>query len=94
MIDPYHLGVYHADMMDNYAVRRGVHHANDGWGFVGMLLMMALVFIGVFVLVKYLNHGTSTHEKGETAIDILEKRFANSEIDKKEFEEKRNVLKG
>lgn len=76
-------------MMDGYYGQNG---GNDVWGFMFMLLIMALVVIGIIVLVRHLNQGGTSHQKNETALDILAKRFANGEIDKKEFEEKRKVL--
>lgn len=77
-------------MMDDYW---GHGSSADAWGFVFMLLMMVLVILGVVVLVRYLGQETGNHNKDE-ALDVLKKRFANSEIDKKEFEEKRKILKG
>lgn len=65
----------------------------DGWGFVFMLLMMVLVILGIVVLVRYLGQEPGSHNQDE-ALDVLKKRFANGEIDKKEFEEKRKILKG
>lgn len=76
-------------MMDGYYGHGGDY---DAWGFVFMLLMMTLVIIGVIALVRYSNQGMAVHHKDETALDVLEKRYANGEIDKKEFEEKRKVL--
>ena len=77
--------------MDDYW-GHNINNSYDIWGFVFMILIMTLVVIGVIVLIRYLNHGTGGHQKAETALDILEKRFANGEIDEKEFEEKRKVL--
>jgi putative membrane protein len=63
----------------------------DVWGFVFMLLMMALVIVGIIAVVRHLGRDSGRHQKGE-ALDLLEKRYAQGEIDKKEFEEKRTTL--
>ena len=63
------------------------------WGFVFMLLIMALVVIGVIVAIRYLgSHAGASGSQKETALDILQKRYASGEIDKSEYEEKRRAL--
>ena len=64
---------------------------SDVWGFILMLFMMALIIVGVIALVRYLGRD-SGRQKGGAALELLEKRYAQGEIDKKEFEEKRQVL--
>lgn len=68
------------------------NNGTDIWGFIFMLLMMALVVIGVIVVVRHLSHSASGSQKEETALDVLKKRYAKGEIDKKEFSEKRKDL--
>ncbi len=69
-----------------------------GWGpFFGpffMLIFWALIIIGIVYLVKVLmgQTGQSAEEKRETPLDILKKRYARGEIDKKEFEKKKKDL--
>ena len=79
-------------MMDGYNGQGG--GGNDVWGFVFMILMMTLVVLGIVVLVRYLVNSLNVKQTGETALNLLEKRYANGDIDKKEFEEKRKDLKG
>jgi putative membrane protein len=76
-------------MMDGYYGQGGGY---DVWGFIFMIFMMVLVVVGVIVLVRYFGQHSSNQQKQGSALDILEKRFANGEIDKKEFEDKRKVL--
>ena len=77
--------------MDDYGLHRAGNSSN-GWGIIFMFLMMVLVVVGIVAIVHYMNHGTHQHKAGDTALDLLEKRYAKGEIDKKEFEEKRTVL--
>jgi len=73
---------------------------NDGngygysiWGSVFMFLMMFLVVVGIIWCVHYFGHNHhNTLDSKEEALTILRKRYANGEIDKKEFEEKRKDL--
>lgn len=70
------------------------------WG-TGMMLFMiifwgavlALVIVGIVYLFRLLQAGASERMRGqETPLDILKKRYASGEIDKKEFEEKKKDL--
>ncbi len=70
----------------------GYGNGYDTWNFVFMLLMMALVVLGVIVLVRYLGRTAHSQSREEVALDLLKKRYAKGEIDKKEFEEKRKDL--
>ena len=73
-------------------------YGNNGWGvwgFIFMTLMMVLIITGVIVVIRYLiNHyaNTSNIQRGDTALDILQKRYAKGEIDKAEYDEKHKVL--
>ncbi len=68
----------------------------DGWGGFGlgwlfMLLFWALLILGVAALIRNLTR-SGDNEQGKTPLDILERRYAGGEIDKKEFEEKKHEL--
>ncbi len=74
--------------------------AGGMWG-TGMMFFMTLLWIAVFVLivmavvylVRYLQRsGRQETPAHETPLDILKKRYARGEIDKKEFEEKKREL--
>jgi len=68
-----------------------------GFGFFGwifMILWWALVLVAIVALIKWLTGQSSTRGHGahESALDILKERYARSEIDKKEFEERKKDL--
>ncbi|MEL0585385.1 MAG: SHOCT domain-containing protein [Candidatus Thiodiazotropha sp. (ex. Lucinoma kazani)] len=68
-----------------------------GFGFGGgymWLFWLGLIILIVWV-VKATAGGKSTpSERHKTALDILRKRYANGEIDREEYEEKRKDLTG
>lgn len=68
-----------------------------GWGGMmgfGMLLAW-IVPIGLIVaLVLYLNRRNTRSVQAERALDILERAYARSEINREEFLTKRNDLSG
>lgn len=78
------------------------HMWQGGWGWmVGGPLMMILVVAAVVALVvlavRWLGGaGTGPHRgSGEkTPLDILEERFARGEIEREEFEQRRQTLRG
>ena len=62
-----------------------------GMGGLGSLLFLALVGGGVYLVVRAVG-GSPGAQGGETALDILKRRYARGEISKEEFEEKRQEL--
>ncbi|HVS58605.1 MAG TPA: SHOCT domain-containing protein [Candidatus Saccharimonadales bacterium] len=80
---------YDHQMMDGW-------NGNSPWGWLfGLLMMVLFVLVAVLVL-RYLArewHKGNDGKSGETAMDILQKRYAAGEIDKKEYDEKRKDLK-
>jgi putative membrane protein len=54
---------------------------------------MVLVFLGVVLVVHYLNRSAHSTSKEDTSLEILNSRYAKGEIEKKEFDEKRKDLK-
>lgn len=75
-------------------------HMMDGWagGFFGMLVMIVLLGGIVLLVVLVLrsmegnSQGRASQDKAR-ALDILQERYARGEIDRAEYEERRQVLK-
>ena len=65
----------------------------SGFGWLMMILWWALIIAGIVALVKWIagqSRGMPNNEK--TPLEILKERYAKSEIDNKEFEEKKKNL--
>ena len=69
------------------------------WGFGGIFMMIlmflffAAVIVGILLLIRWMFTGKPISlDRGETALDILKKRYARGEIDREEFEEKKKLL--
>lgn len=75
---------------------------NWGWGWTAMgalqmLLFWVLVILGIVVLVKWLAGSpgaAGSPPAGKSAFDILKERYAQGEIDREEFEQKKRDLTG
>lgn len=72
---------------------------NWGWGggfFWGPLLMVIfwIIILGGIVLLIYalVSPKNVSSSQGDSALEILKKRYARGEIDKKEFEERKKDL--
>lgn len=58
-------------------------------------VVIVLALIGVIAIVVWTVQWISpSRERGSTALDILDERFARGEIDKVEYEEKRKLIGG
>lgn len=62
-----------------------------GIGWIFMVIFWGLLIVGLIFLIRYLT-GTAKGTGGESALDILKKRYARGEITKQEFEEKKKDL--
>ena len=81
----------------------GPHMWDGGWhgwffGPIMMIVFFAVAIAIVVLLVRWLTGGAQNKvppsSLGKSPIDILKERFARGEIDKEEFEERRQVLDG
>lgn len=63
-----------------------------GFGWVIMILGWLLIIVGLVVSVKWLINQGRNDNKEQSAQEILQKRYARGEIEKKEFEEKKKDL--
>jgi putative membrane protein len=69
--------------------------ATFGWGFAFAPLIWILVIVGIVLLVRGRGGGWDPPGSGpsrETAIDVLERRFAEGEISLEQYRERRAVL--
>lgn len=73
----------------------------DGFGFggigmgIGMLLFWGVIIAGIVLLIRGAGKspGSIAGDRNKNALDILRERYAKGEIDKAEFEQKRDDLK-
>jgi putative membrane protein len=65
---------------------------NDMWGVLYMFFWLVLIVIGAVITLHYLRNEKISPRQEDGALDLLKKRYAKGEIDKKEFEEKRKDL--
>ena len=76
-------------------------HMLGGGGFgsflgpVFMLVLLAALVVGILALIRWMVPGTGfSDEKGNAALNALNLRFANGELDAKEFAERKKLLLG
>jgi len=67
-----------------------------GWGALGILHMVlwwVLIILGIVVLVKWLSGGRNqSRANSDRALDILRERYARGEIEKDEYDKRRQDL--
>lgn len=68
-----------------------MYTVGHGWG-MGFGMWFTLILF-VLIVFYFLKESTKSQEKGFSAQDILDKRYANGEIDTEEYQEKSNRLK-
>lgn len=67
----------------------------NGWDIFWMSLMMLVFWGGLVAIVVVLvrsGRDRDVEEDGEDATDVLRRRYADGEISREEFDEKRHVL--
>jgi len=77
----------------------GMMGGGYGMGWFGGIVMIAFwiaVIVGIVLLIRWLIISTRTASQGmssgDSALEILKKRYARGEINKEEFEEKKKDL--
>ena len=70
----------------------GSRDDGGGMGWIFMIVFWGLLIVGLIFLVRYLIGNTKASKGEESALEILKKRYARSEIDKEEFEQKKKDL--
>jgi putative membrane protein len=65
-----------------------------GLGWLAMLAFWGALIVGVVLLVRWLggSTGAGTRSGGESALDILRRRYAAGEITKEQYQEMRQTL--
>ncbi len=66
-------------------------YIGHGWGMGFGMWIIPLLF--VLLVFYFLKESNKSEDKHTSAQDILDKRYANGEIDTQEYEEKSNALK-
>lgn len=61
-----------------------------GWMMIFWWTLIIAAIFGLFQFIK--NYNSSNSVKKENALEILNKRYANGEIDKREYEQKKEDL--
>ena len=81
-------------MMDGWSYGNGMGYGYFGiGGLIMMFVVLVLIGVGIYLLARG-TRGGSTQAAGaaDGALEILRKRYANGEIDQKEFEQKKKIL--
>lgn len=69
----------------------GFEHGAMAWGWTGMIFMWLIPFLLIVLLVRFFV-GTSDGRTGGHGRDILDERYANGEIDRDEYINRRGDL--
>jgi len=97
------LGLFIFSAGDAFAQWRGYGWGHGPWmmggygmGWFGSIIMVAFwiaVVVGIVFLIRWLAQSTRGGAgSAESALEILKRRYAKGEIDKKEFEQKKKDL--
>lgn len=76
-----------------YGFNNGIEGEFGMFGGIFMILWWVFIIAVIVALVKWIiYHNFTDSFQDKSALDILKKRYAQGEIDRKEFEEKRKDL--
>ena len=66
-----------------------------GFGWISMFLVWGLVILGIVALIKWLMPQSpgDKSSRGKTALEILQERYARGEIERDEYEQKKQDLR-
>jgi putative membrane protein len=80
--------------MDGFVNNMGNFGWGHGFGVVFMILFWGLVIVGIVAIVKWLSASSqnSNNSQSKTALDILNERYVRGEIEREEFEQKKQDL--
>jgi len=67
------------------------YYTGHGWGMGFGMWLIPILF--VLIVIYFLKENNKDKGKTSSAQDILDKRYANGEIDTQEYEEKSDALK-
>lgn len=63
-------------------------------GSIMMILGFILILVVLYLVFRKTGGGVSLNSESESPLEVLQKRYINGEIDKEEYLEKKEILKG
>jgi len=76
----------------DYGMGPGMMWGWWGMGWIFMIIFWGFIVLGLIFLIRWFVRMTKTSKVEESALDILKRRYAQGEINKEEFEQKKRDL--